>query len=142
MCCDASLLQMAARFRAWETEALHCGARTDRQLIVAVTANGPQLEGDGQFDEVCAKPLGIAEIQRVLKPNAWATVVFQSSDAEVSFRKALQINPHYVDARINLAEILLAAGDREGYRREVTLAMGDTLDEERRGQLLARLEQQ
>ena len=24
-----------------------------------------------------------SEIQRVLKPNAWATVVFQSSDAEV-----------------------------------------------------------
>jgi hypothetical protein len=60
------VVQMTARFRAWEAEALRSGVRSDRQLIVAITANGPQLEGDGQFDEVCAKPLSAADIQRVL----------------------------------------------------------------------------
>jgi CheY-like chemotaxis protein len=60
-------VQMTARFRAWEAQALRSGARTERQLIVAVTANGGQVEGDVLFDEVCAKPLGVAAIQGVIK---------------------------------------------------------------------------
>jgi hypothetical protein len=60
-------MQMTARFRSWETDALRSGARTERQLIVAVTANGGQVEGDVLFDEVCAKPLGVVAIHGVIK---------------------------------------------------------------------------
>lgn len=71
-----SVLQMIARFREWERGALERGDRTQRQLVIAVTANGAQLghTGDGSgggsgggFDLVCPKPLGAQDIQRVVQ---------------------------------------------------------------------------
>ncbi len=58
---------MTARFRRWEAEALQSGARTARQVIVAVTANGAQVGEPGHFDRICLKPLSSSEIQRVVQ---------------------------------------------------------------------------
>ncbi len=59
---------MVARFRKFEAEALQLGARTGRQLVVAVTANGSECEecGANGFDEICPKPLNVKEIYRVV----------------------------------------------------------------------------
>jgi hypothetical protein len=65
---------MIARFRRWEAGALDRGDRTKKQLVIAVTANGAQLDraGDsrnsgGGFDLICPKPLGAHDIQRVVQ---------------------------------------------------------------------------
>jgi hypothetical protein len=61
---------MVSRFRAWEEEVLERGEREKRQLIVAVTANGSQLEGAGAsegFDMICPKPMGVHDVQRVVQ---------------------------------------------------------------------------
>ena len=59
---------MVARFRKWEGEELQSGRRAVRQYVVAVTANGSQIGKDGEsgFDELCAKPLGVTDIERVV----------------------------------------------------------------------------
>jgi CheY-like chemotaxis protein len=68
LCCPFAVLQMIARFREWERGALERGDRTQRQLVIAVTANGAQLgSGGGGFDLVCPKPLGAQDIQRVVQ---------------------------------------------------------------------------
>jgi len=50
---------MVRRYRIHEHEALASGQRAKRQLIVAVTANGAESGGIGEwgFDEICPKPL-------------------------------------------------------------------------------------
>ncbi len=52
----------------------------------------PAAGGKTLDDYAVMMERAFAEIQRVLKPNAWATVVFQSSDAEVwaAFRTAVE----------------------------------------------------
>jgi CheY-like chemotaxis protein len=64
-------LQMVTRFREWERGALARGDRTERQLVIAVTANGAQLgragDSTGGFDLICPKPLGAQDIQRVVQ---------------------------------------------------------------------------
>ena len=59
---------MVARFRAFEAAALLSGQRTERQLVVAVTANGSQagVSGSGGFDEICPKPLSSNDIHQVI----------------------------------------------------------------------------
>jgi BarA-like signal transduction histidine kinase len=58
---------MTRRFRAFETDALSRGARTKRQVIVAVSANNSAdtLSDDG-FDFVCSKPLSRTELYSIL----------------------------------------------------------------------------
>jgi hypothetical protein len=66
-------VQMVRRFREWECNALQRGDRTQKQLVIAVTANGAQLGsgsgggGGGGFDLICPKPLGVQDIQRVVQ---------------------------------------------------------------------------
>ena len=61
---------MLARFRAFEAAALLSGERTERQLVVAVTANGAQAGGVGEsstgFDEICPKPLSSSDIYQIV----------------------------------------------------------------------------
>ncbi len=59
---------MIARFRKFEAEALQSGARTARQLVVAVTANGSECEecGANGFDQICPKPLDVREIYQLI----------------------------------------------------------------------------
>lgn len=66
----SSLLQMVRRFRLFEKDALASGARSARQLIVAVTANGSELSdggASGGFDQVCPKPLSVKEIYHLVQ---------------------------------------------------------------------------
>jgi hypothetical protein len=60
---------MVRRFRLFENEALANGSRTQRQLVVAVTANGSELGGSSNtgFDEVCPKPLSVQEIYNLVQ---------------------------------------------------------------------------
>ncbi len=63
-------LQMVAKFRVFEEEALLSGARPSRQLVVAVTANGAGWgqEGAGMsgFDHICSKPVATTEISKII----------------------------------------------------------------------------
>ncbi len=59
---------MVKRFRKFESAGLAEGRLTARKLIIAVTANGQDFEaspGEG-FDEICGKPLGRADINRIV----------------------------------------------------------------------------
>lgn len=47
------------------------------------------------------------------------------SDAIDSFRKALELNPYYVDVRNDLGTALILAGQREAGRKEFLTAFGD-----------------
>ena len=60
---------MIRRFRLFEADAIQCGAREKRQLVVAVTANGSELSESGNtgFDEVCPKPLSVQEIYHLVQ---------------------------------------------------------------------------
>ena len=59
---------MVSRFRKFESDALRSGQRRSRQLVVAVTANGSEIgnSGDSCFDEICPKPLGVADIFQLI----------------------------------------------------------------------------
>ena len=46
-------------------------------------------------------------------------------DAIAAFRKALELNPYYVDVRNDLATALIGSGDREGGKREFLGAFSD-----------------
>jgi Tfp pilus assembly protein PilF len=46
-------------------------------------------------------------------------------DAIASFRKALELNPYYVDVRNDLAAALIGSGDREGGKKEFLAAFSD-----------------
>lgn len=62
---------MIRRFRKWETDALHSGQRSARQLVVAVTANGAEIgvNAEGSFNEVCPKPLSVADIFQLVNKH-------------------------------------------------------------------------
>jgi tetratricopeptide (TPR) repeat protein len=49
----------------------------------------------------------------------------QWKDAISAFRKALELNPYYVDVRNDLAAALIGSGDREGGKREFLAAFSD-----------------
>jgi len=59
---------MVKRFRKFEADALFTGERQNRQLIVAVTANGAECGECGElgFDEICPKPLQRTEIYHIV----------------------------------------------------------------------------
>ncbi len=46
-------------------------------------------------------------------------------DAISAFRKALELNPYYVDVRNDLGTVLILSGDREGGKKEFLTAFGD-----------------
>ena len=46
-------------------------------------------------------------------------------DAIAAFRKALELNPYYVDVRNDLAAALIGSGDREGGKKEFLAAFSD-----------------
>lgn len=48
--------------------------------------------------------------------------------AIAAFRKALELNPNYADARNDLAYVLVMSGDREGGKREFLAAYSDPLN--------------
>jgi len=47
------------------------------------------------------------------------------SDAISAFRKALELNPYYVDVRNDLGTVLILSGDREAGKKEFLTAFGD-----------------
>jgi len=49
----------------------------------------------------------------------------QWKDAIAAFRKALELNPYYVDVRNDLAAALIGSGDREGGKREFLAAFAE-----------------
>jgi len=49
----------------------------------------------------------------------------QWKDAIASFRKALELNPYYVDVRNDLAAALIGSGDREGGKKEFLSAFSE-----------------
>ena len=59
---------MIRRFRRFEVDALAKGQRTERQLVVAVTANGSDCNAFGPdgFDKLCPKPLSVNEIYHIV----------------------------------------------------------------------------
>lgn len=59
---------MVNKFRVFEEEALRSGARPNRQLVVAVTANGAEWGSLNQhgFDCVCPKPVATGELSRII----------------------------------------------------------------------------
>lgn len=67
-------LEMIERFRAFEEAALASGARTKRQIVIAVTANGQEVEdnlvGPNGFDKVLLKPFNMTELRETLKAYA------------------------------------------------------------------------
>jgi Flp pilus assembly protein TadD len=60
------------------------------------------------------KGLGLAYLAR----REW-------KDAIVAFRRALELNPYYVDVRNDLGMALLGSGDREGGKKEFLTAFSD-----------------
>lgn len=59
---------MVSRFRKFEEQALATGIRSERQVIVAVTANGSELTDNTNigFDDVYPKPLGRNDICKII----------------------------------------------------------------------------
>jgi tetratricopeptide (TPR) repeat protein len=49
-------------------------------------------------------------------------------DAIACFRKALEINPYYVDVRNDLGAALVGSGDREGGKKEFLAAFSDAMN--------------
>jgi len=49
----------------------------------------------------------------------------QWKDAIAAFRKALELNPYYVDVRNDLAAALIGSGDREGGKKEFLAAFAE-----------------
>ena len=49
-------------------------------------------------------------------------------DAVTAFRKALELNPYYVDAKNALGYALIMSGDREGGKRELLAAFSDAMN--------------
>jgi Flp pilus assembly protein TadD len=47
------------------------------------------------------------------------------NDAAAAFRKALELNPYYVDVKNDLGMALILSGDREGGKKEFLAAFGD-----------------
>lgn len=47
------------------------------------------------------------------------------NDAISAFRKALELNPYYVDVRNDLGTVLILSGDREAGKKEFLTAFGD-----------------
>lgn len=64
--------EMVERFRNFEREELSSGRRKERQLIIAVSANSNAVGSDiaedavNHFDYILGKPLGIADVKRIL----------------------------------------------------------------------------
>ena len=50
------------------------------------------------------------------------------SAAIASFRKALEINPYYIDTKNDLGYVLIMSGDREGGKRELLAAFSDAMN--------------
>ncbi len=48
--------------------------------------------------------------------------------AIAAFRKALELNPYYVDTRNDLGYVLIMSGDREGGKKELLAAFSDALN--------------
>lgn len=59
---------MINRFRKFEGLAIASGARSKRQIVVAVTANGTELKDQVNtgFDDVYPKPLGRNDIYKII----------------------------------------------------------------------------
>lgn len=59
---------MISRFRQFEEIALTTGARSTRQVVVAVTANGSEIRDNANsgFDDVYPKPLGRNDIYKII----------------------------------------------------------------------------
>ena len=49
-------------------------------------------------------------------------------DAVAAFRKALELNPYYADAKNALGYALIMSGDREGGKREILAAFSDAMN--------------
>jgi len=49
-------------------------------------------------------------------------------DAIAAFRKALELNPYYVDAKNALGYALIMSGDREGGKKELVAAFSDAMN--------------
>lgn len=49
-------------------------------------------------------------------------------DAIAAFRKALELNPYYVDAKNALGYALIMSGDREGGKKEILSAFSDAMN--------------
>lgn len=48
--------------------------------------------------------------------------------AIAAFRKALELNPYYVDTKNDLGYVLIMSGDREGGKKELLAAYGDAMN--------------
>jgi signal transduction histidine kinase/CheY-like chemotaxis protein len=62
--------EMTTRFRAYEAAALKSGARSHKQVIVAVTANRSEdISGmdSSTFDLICSKPIEVQQIQHIIQ---------------------------------------------------------------------------
>lgn len=62
---------MVAKYRIFEEQAQQTGARSRRQMVVAVTANGAEGGNDKfliqqGFDYVCPKPVASTEIGTII----------------------------------------------------------------------------
>lgn len=62
---------MVSRFRQFEEIVLTTGARSKRQIVVAVTANGSEIRDNSNsgFDDIYPKPLGRNDIYKII--NEW-----------------------------------------------------------------------
>jgi Tfp pilus assembly protein PilF len=52
----------------------------------------------------------------------------QWKDAIAAFRKALELNPYYVDVRNDLGAALISSGDRDAGKKEFLAAFGDPMN--------------
>jgi len=74
------------------------------------------------------KGLGLAYAQKAeqrQRAQAQRGPVGEWQDAIACFRKALELNPYYVDVRNDLAAALIGSGDREGGKKEFLGAFSD-----------------
>ncbi len=81
-----------------------------------------QFEETGQYEEAiaaCNVALGIYpdNPSSYLKRGTYYTRIMMNDDAEKDFRKALSINPGYIQAGINLAVVLANTGKKESAKQ-------------------------
>lgn len=74
------------------------------------------------------KGLGLALLRKADAEAVPATQRKRANDAIEEFRKALELNPYYVDVRNDLGTALVLAGSREEAKREFLKAFEDAMN--------------
>jgi len=72
--------------------------------------------------------LGLAYSARAARKSGGAAARDEWKEAIAAFRKALELNPYYVDAKNALGYALIMSGDREGGKQELIAAFSDAMN--------------